>query len=318
MHALEDPLAKHLAAQGVIVLDGALATELERRGLALRDPLWSAKVLIEHPRAISDVHRSYFEAGADVATTASYQATIQGFAQRGLSRQRATELLQLSVRLACEARDDFWADVERRAGRVRPLVAASIGSYGAFLADGSEFRGDYSIGEPELVEFHRERMAVLAASEADVLALETVPCLAEARALSRLLREFPGARAWLAFSCRDERHTCHGELLVDCAAELESSAQIAAIGVNCTAPRFVLPLVRELARATRKPIAVYPNSGERFDAATRAWCDAPQRVDFALHARRWYDAGARLIGGCCRTTPDDIRAIATARITGRA
>jgi homocysteine S-methyltransferase len=305
-----DPIARRLARRRVLVLDGALATELERRGFDLRDELWSAKVLLERPDAIRDVHESYFEAGADVATTASYQATFQGFARRGLSHARAAGALELSVRLACEARDEAWARAGEPRDRERPLVAASVGSYGAFLADGSEYRGDYGLSEDQLAGFHRERVALLASSGADLLAFETVPCLAEARALSRLLRELPGARAWISFSCRDERHVSHGEPIAACAAELESNEQIVAIGVNCTAPRYVPGLVAELARSTRKPIAAYPNSGERYDAAARRWVEGPARADFAGEARRWIEAGARLVGGCCRTTPADIAAIA--------
>jgi homocysteine S-methyltransferase len=305
VRAIERWIERH----GAIVLDGALATELERRGFDLRDPLWSARVLVERPEAIRDVHRAYFEAGADVATTASYQATFQGFEKRGISRERARELLLSSVELAREARDQ----AERagaRPGRPRALIAASVGSYGAYLADGSEFRGDYGLAEDELARFHRERITVLASSDADLLAFETIPCLVEARALVRVLREHPNASAWLSFSCRDGLRTSNGEPIAECAAELERCDQIAAVGVNCTAPRHLPSLLTELARATRKPLVVYPNSGERFDPATRSWCDLREPFDFAAAASSWYDAGARLIGGCCRTTPNDIHAVA--------
>lgn len=308
MERCEPRIEQWIERHGAIVLDGALATELERRGFDLRDPLWSARVLLERPDAIRDVHRAYFEAGADVATTASYQATFQGFAKRGLSAERARELLLLSVRLAREARDDSER-AGARAGRPRALIAASVGSYGAYLADGSEFRGDYSLGVDELAEFHRERIAVLASSEADLLAFETIPCLAEARALARVLREHPNASAWIAFSCRDGLQTSRGEPIVECAAELDRCEQIAAIGVNCTAPGHLPSLLAELARATRKPRIVYPNSGERFDAAARSWREPSEPLDFGSAAVSWHAAGARLIGGCCRTTPDDIRAV---------
>jgi homocysteine S-methyltransferase len=304
-----DPLAELLARTRVAVLDGALATELERRGFELRDELWSAKVLLEHPEAIRAVHDDYLAAGADILTTASYQATLQGFARRGLRPPEAREALLASVRIACAARDELWSDPAHRKGRVRPLVAASIGSYGAFLADGSEFRGEYAIGARELAEFHRERLAMLASSEADVLAFETIPCLDEALVLSELLRGHPGAFAWLAFSCRDDERTSHGERIEDCAAALESNAQLAAIGVNCTAPRFLESLVTRLASATSKPIVVYPNSGETWDRATRSWHGPHGPLDFANEARKWIAAGARIVGGCCRTTPREIRAL---------
>ncbi len=303
------PLEHALAARGTLVLDGALATELERRGFDLNDPLWSARVLLDAPDAIRAVHRDYFEAGADIATSASYQATFQGFAARGLSRASAREMLLLSVRLACEARDEFCAKAPTRA---RPLVAASIGSYGAYLADGGEYLGDFALDENALVAFHRERVEVLAASAADVLAFETIPCLAEARALARLASEVAHKEAWLSFSCRDARTNSNGESIAACMAELDASAALTAVGVNCTAPHLIAELVREIASSTRKPIVVYPNSGERYDASTRCWSAGTERLDFAREARDWRSAGARIIGGCCRTTPDDVRALAQA------
>jgi homocysteine S-methyltransferase len=305
-----NPLTPLLARYPVLVLDGALATELERRGCDLRDPLWSAKVLIEAPDLIRQVHQDYFQAGADCATTASYQASVEGFQRRGLSHAEALELLRRSVRLAVEARDAFWRDPTHQIGRPRPLVAASVGPYGAVLADGSEYRGDYGLSEEELMNFHRPRMATLLEAGADLLACETIPCFIEARALARLLAEFPNASAWISFSAKDEAHLWHGERLAECAAWLDDQPQVAAVGVNCTAPRY-LPALIEAARAvTRKPIVVYPNSGETYDAARRAWSGVADAQAFATEARRWYASGARLIGGCCRTTPDHIRTIA--------
>lgn len=305
-----NPLAELLQQFPVLVVDGALATELERRGCDLRDPLWSAKILIEAPEIIRQVHLDYFRAGADIATTASYQATVEGFMRRGLGREESLELLRRSVRLALEARDAFWREPANRAGRPRPLVAASVGPYGAFLADGSEYRGDYRLGEAELMDFHRLRMATLLEAGADLLACETLPCFAEARALVRLLAEFPGANAWISFSARDEMHLCHGEALAECAAWLDAQSQIVAVGVNCTAPRYVPALVQAARAATSKPIVAYPNSGEIYHAENHRWEGTATCAAFAAAAERWYADGARLIGGCCRTTPDHIRALA--------
>ena len=305
-----DPIAAILQSHPLVVLDGALATELEARGCDLRDPLWSARVLLEAPELIRQVHADYFAAGADVAITASYQATFAGFARRGLDAQRAAELMRLAVRLAAEARDAFWADEANRAGRPRPLVAASVGPYGAFLADGSEYTGDYGLSEDELVAFHRPRMAVLAGAGADLLACETIPCLAEARALARLLAEFLRQRAWLSFSARDDAHTCHGEPIGECAAWLDGCEQVLAIGVNCTAPRHIAGLVRAIRAATRKPILVYPNSGEAYLAGENAWDGPSETDDLAAQAREWHAYGAQLIGGCCRTTPAQIGSLA--------
>ena len=188
----------------VLILDGAMATELERRGCDLRDPLWSAKVLLEAPELIWRVHSDYFCAGADIAITASYQATVDGFMRRGLGREESLDLLRRSVRLALEARDAFWREPANRIGRPRPLVAASVGPYGAFLADGSEYRGDYGLSEAELMDFHRPRMTTLLEAGPDLLACETLPCFVEARALVRLLAEFPDVSAWISFSARDD------------------------------------------------------------------------------------------------------------------
>lgn len=305
-----NPIANILAAHPLLVLDGALATELEARGCDLRDPLWSARVLIEAPELIRAVHADYFAAGADCAITASYQATFAGFARRGLSEQQSAALMRLAVQLAAEARDAFWANEANRAGRPRPLVAASVGPYGAYLADGSEYSGDYELSEDELIEFHRPRLAELVAAGPDLLACETIPCMAEARALVRLLAEFPEQRAWVSFSARDGAHTCHGEPIGACAAWLDQCPQVVAIGVNCSAPRHIADLVRAIRAATHKPIVVYPNSGERYSAAENAWDGRGEADDLAQQARLWQACGAQLIGGCCRTTPAQIRALA--------
>lgn len=305
-----DPIAAILRDFPLVVLDGALATELERRGCDLRDPLWSAKVLIEAPQLIRQVHADYFAAGADVAITASYQASFAGFARRGIGHEQAARLMARSVELAAEARDAFWAEPANRAGRPRPLVAASIGPYGAFLHDGSEYRGDYELSEEELIAFHRPRMAALVAAGADLLACETIPCLAEARALARLLAEFPDSWAWMSFSCRDGAHVSHGEPIAACAALLEPHPQVVAVGVNCTAPEHIVDLVTVTRMATTKPIVVYPNSGERWLAEEGCWVGDGSDATFSSQARAWYAAGARLIGGCCRTTPAHIREVA--------
>ena len=293
----------------LLILDGALATELERRGADLNDPLWSAKLLIEQPDLIRQVHLDYFLAGADVATTASYQATFESFARRGYDHAAAAALMADSVRLAIEARDAFWSEPANRVGRIRPLVAASVGPYGAMLADGSEYRGHYGLTEEQLMDFHRPRLQVLLQTGADLLACETIPCLAEARALACLLTEFPGAAAWISFSCCDGLHNSQGELLSDCVDALDAYAQVLAVGVNCTAPEYIDSLVEQAQAHTRKPVLVYPNSSEHYDATHKQWHGNPSASHFAEQARGWHARGARLIGGCCRTSPEDIAAV---------
>ena len=305
-----NPIASILDLQPALVIDGALATELERRGCDLKDSLWSAKILLEQPEQIKQVHYDYFKAGADCAITASYQATIAGFAKRGLSEAEAVALMKKSVTLAKEARDEFWAVEANRTGRVKPFVAASVGPYGAYLANGEEYTGNYGLTEKELMDFHRPRMRALIEAGADLLACETIPCLIEAQALVKLLGEFQSVHAWISFSCRDEAHVCEGDRFEDCIRQIEASPFVDAVGVNCTSPRFIPALIREAKKATQKPVLVYPNSGETYDAAKSDWDGHRIYESFGEEAKEWYNAGARLIGGCCRTTPEDIQAIA--------
>jgi len=286
-----------------------MATELERRGADLDDPLWSAKCLLESPDLIRGVHLDYFRAGADVATTVTYQATFAGFAQRGIDGAAAAALMREAVALAVAARDEFWAAEPADTGRLRPLVAASVGPYGAMLADGSEYRGHYALSDRALRAFHRPRLRVLAESGADLLACETLPCLREALILAQLLDEFPAMSAWISFSCRDGSRNCEGDDVGACAAALHRFPQIAALGVNCTRPEYLGSLLRQMRRGTDKPLIAYPNSGERYDAAAKAWLGSADDQPFADRARAWFEAGARIIGGCCRTTPQDIKAI---------
>jgi homocysteine S-methyltransferase len=306
-----NPIESILDCYPLLVIDGALATELQRRGYDLNDELWSAKILLEQPEAIKQLHYDYFISGADCAITASYQATIEGFSQRGLTEPEAITLLQKSVTLALQARDEFWEDESNRVGRSKPIVAASVGPYGAFLADGSEYRGEYGLTERELMDFHRPRMQALIEAGADLLACETIPCLIEAKALVNLLDEFGGIQAWISFSCRDDEHVSEGQKLEDCIRLVESSPFVAAAGVNCTSPKYITALIREARKATTKPVLVYPNSGEKYDAARHDWDGQPVYASFGDEAKEWYKAGARLIGGCCRTSPQDIHEIAS-------
>jgi homocysteine S-methyltransferase len=310
-----DPLEpSRFAAGGTLLLDGGLATQLEAQGHDLSDRLWSARLLAEAPAAIVAAHLAYFQAGARVATTASYQATFEGFAARGVGHERAAALLARSVALASIARNRYRA--ERSAAgwpQTLPLyVAASIGPYGAMLADGSEYRGRYGRSVVELAAFHRDRLQVLAATDADVLAIETIPEVAEAEAFARLLEATPRARAWVAFTCRDAGHLRSGAPIEAAVAAVARSPGVGAVGVNCTAPEHIEGLVTRIRAVTAKPIVVYPNSGEGWDATTRRW-HGPEtaRVDAAALAR-WRAAGASLIGGCCRVTPAQIAGLAAA------
>jgi homocysteine S-methyltransferase len=284
----------------VLIGDGGLATELEARGHDLSDPLWSAKLLAEAPQEIVAVHAAYFRAGASIATTASYQASFEGFAARGIGRREAGVLLRRSVELAKTARDEARAD-----GLADDLcVAASVGPYGAALADGSEYRGRYGLSSAALMRWHQPRLEILAAAGADVLALETVPDVDEAEALVNLVRSL-GVPAWLSYTI-DGTRTRAGQPLAEAFAVAAGVDEIVAIGVNCCTPDDVLPAIRSA--NIGKPVIVYPNSGERWDG--RAWTGP--RTFSAQLAPQWVAAGARVIGGCCRVGPGDIAELARA------
>lgn len=301
-----NPLKHFIERQGLLILDGGLSTGLEAHGHNLDDPLWSARLLIEQPEAIRQVHLDYLEAGADCITTSSYQASLEGFAARGLSDAQGRDLLRLSTRLATEARDRFWSQASNRRGRLRPLVAASIGPYGAFLADGSEYSGEYSIDDDELYAFHRDRWHILADSPADLLACETLPSFKEAQVLLRLLEESPGKWAWLSFSCGDSHHLWDGTPLGEAVDACSASPGIAAVGINCTAPQLIPRLIDQASCSTNIPIIVYPNSGETYDPAKKRWISRPSVQTWAKQGQVWADLGAKAIGGCCQIGPSGI------------
>ena len=288
--------------RGSLVLDGGLATELERRGADLRDPLWSARILLEDPDLIRKVHAEYFAAGADVAISASYQASFRGFADRGMSHERAAELMRRSVDLAREAAD--------AAGSGR-IVAASVGPYGAVLADGSEYDGRYGLTVQALIDFHRPRIEALLEAGPDLLAIETIPSLVETEALVRILEALPGVAAWISFSCYDGEHISDGTPFAHAAALASSIGGVVAVGVNCSPPVHVPALLSSAHVGT--PLLAYPNLGSTWDAEAKSWIVEGPRPDLGAAAAGWRAAGARIVGGCCGTTPEDIRAIAAGR-----
>jgi homocysteine S-methyltransferase len=296
------------------VLDGGMASELEFLGADISGPLWSAHILEDAPEKIIAVHRSYLEAGADILLTASYQVSRKGYAEFGLDPSRADAALLRSVDLARGAREEF-ARIDIDAGR-EVLVAASLGPYGAALHNGAEYHGNYDRTFDNLVEFHQQRIAVLAESQADLLAFETVPSLEEAEAIGQALKPWPDLAAWFSFTCTESSaaklQVAHGELLRTCAERAASFPQTVAIGINCTQPQWLSQLIPELRAASDKPIIVYPNSGEGWDAQSRCWVQMPGSSDpeaFGRQARQWYASGADIVGGCCRTRPAHIRAI---------
>lgn len=318
---VEDLIEK---AGGSAVVDGGFATQLERHGAVINDPLWSALCLIKNPDLIKRVHLEYLEAGADILVTSSYQATLPGFLSRGLSIEEGELLLEKSVKLAVEARDSFWATLERTSGHSynRALVAASIGSYGAYLADGSEYSGCYGpdVSLDKLKDFHRRRLQVLVEAGPDLLAFETIPNKIEAQACVELLEEQNiQVPSWICFSSVDGENAPSGERFEECLDILNKSDKVYAVGINCAPPHFVEALICKFTKLTKKAIVVYPNSGEVWDGRAKRWLPSKCFGDdkFEVFATRWRDAGAKLIGGCCRTTPSTIRAISRV-LKGRA
>ena len=290
-----------------MMLDGGLATTLEAHGCDLNDALWSAKTLLDTPELIKAVHREFLDGGADCIATVSYQATVAGFAAHGYSTAESRSLIRLAAEIACEARNDYWSEHDSDDSGLKPLVAASIGPYGAFLADGSEYVGDYPLDEDGLYDFHAERWRLLADADVDVMACETIPSLLEARALVRLIDETVGCWAWVSFSCGDGQRISDGTPIIEVAQMCDAQARVAAVGVNCVSPSLVPTLVREIRRGTDKPIVVYPNSGEQYDAEEKVWIGSAEPGGWDLD--EWKAAGAELFGGCCRVMPEAIRAM---------
>jgi homocysteine S-methyltransferase len=301
------PFERFIESQGFVVLDGGLATALEAAGHRLDSALWSARLLLDAPEAIRAVHLAYLEAGADCITTASYQASFEGFEAAGLDDREAESLLRRSVDIARTAGDAFWAEPSNRAGRLRPIVAASAGPYGAYLADGSEYDGRYAIGRAALAAFHRRRLLVLADAGPDLVAFETIPSLAEAEVIAELLGDVRETWAWMSFTCRDGERLWDGSRVTDAVSAALAAPRLAAVGVNCTAPRHVSALVAAVRSATDLPVIVYPNSGEVYDAAARRWVGQAATEEWLASAHDWFDGGARVLGGCCRVGPQMIR-----------
>ena len=297
----------------VHVLDGGLATELEKRGHDISGKLWSAQVLLEDPGTIEQLHYDYLKAGADIIITSSYQLTFQGMKEAGYTHEQAEDALWKSVEVAVKARDRYLSEREEDPPEDRkPLIAASIGPYGAYLADGSEYTGKYGLGSPfdfmQVVHpFHLERFELLLKSNADLIAFETVPSGSECVVLDMLRREFPETPVWVSCTCRNDRELADGGALGIIVEPFgDATANVVAIGVNCTAPKFISGLIKEVHSNWSGPVVVYPNSGEGWDAEHRCWVGENDADHFAEHAREWIKAGANIIGGCCRTGPEHI------------
>ncbi len=313
MPSQRPPLHDLIARRGSVIVDGAMSTALEALGADLNDRLWSAKVLVDEPELIGRVHKNYFDAGANVAITASYQATEAGFRERGIGRDRAKALIGLSVELARKARDDYLAEHPQADARDL-LIAGAVGPYGAYLSDGSEYTGAYRLAPSEYERFHALRLEALAEAGADLLALETQPRMDEIEALVGMAVE-RGMPMWVTCTLGPDGTTlADGTPLSVLAQRLDKEEGVEALGINCVAREKVERALEILGANTGKPLIVYPNSGETYDAATKTWrhpvSGSGGSKGWESFVPLWKRKGALCIGGCCRTLPADIMEIA--------
>lgn len=302
-----------LDKNGIMVIDGSMATALEALGAHTNSKLWTAAALADQPELVKQVHLDYFRAGADCGITCSYQATIPGLTEHGYTLEEAEKLIADSVRLFIEARDEWWEEEGRDAGRAYPVCLAGIGPYGAYLADGSEYKGNYGVSNETLYDFHRRRMEILAEAGADVMLIETQPSLNEALIEAEIAEDL-GVDYWISFSCRDGLRINEGDLIRDCAAKLsEGHPRLKMIGVNCSKPEYIVSLIHEIRNATDIPVGVYPNSGLIYDPATKTWSKPEGVLDFEAYALDYMKAGASAVGGCCTTDASHIKQVTEVR-----
>ena len=285
-----------------LVLDGAMGTELERAGAAVAGhPLWSALALLKWPKAVRDIHLAYAQAGADILTTATYQASLPGLRNLGLNEAEATNYIDSGVALAAQAIEAH----QEAGGSHTPLIAASIGPYGAYLANRSEYSGDYGVSSAALYEFHAPRMDILANSDADILACETIPSLAEGEILVDLLSGVPEKPAWVSFSCKDGLQTSHGEDIQKCVDLCTDHSHIWA-GVNCIRPELANSLLETTQNHKQGLRVVYSN--REFSPPSKGGSGCPNQSIKSL-AATWVQADVHVVGGCCGTSPDLVRTL---------
>lgn len=313
-----------------LIKDGGLATEIEKQGTRLGGKLWSAKILADDPRIIRTVHRDYLKAGADIILTASYQASMPGFKEEGYSVREAERLIKLSVTLAREAREELLSEEksgvffdaaetksrlherDTNSSRPLPLIAGSCGCYGAYLANASEYTGAYNLTEKQYIDFHRPRVELLMEAGCDFIAFETFPRADEAGAVAMMLEDYPGVKAWITFTVKNDSEISSGEP-VSAAAKAVAGKNILGAGINCSDPQHFSALIQNIHEFTDKYIVVYPNSGEIFNAGCSCWKGDSIKSIFANACVEWYGLGAKIIGGCCRIGPDEINALSDIR-----
>ncbi len=283
-----------------ILIDGGLSSELIKLNVSFDEDLWTAKLIDQDPEKIILAHQAYIKAGAQIITTASYQATCQGLTAKGYSPKQTIDILKQSVDIAIEARE--------RLSRDDVLVAASIGPYGAFLANGAEYTGDYDLSDEALYEFHLPRWKILNSTRADLFAVETLPSIAELRAISRLIKEYPNRACWVSLQCKNANQLADGTNIEVAADLLRSFDNLEAIGVNCLDPRDAITICQTLRDLSDKPIIAYPNLGNVYDGETHTWKTDEKRLDVKVY-RQLLEQGDTIIGGCCQVDADDINTL---------
>ena len=289
-----------------VVLDGAMSTPLEKLGADTNNDLWTAKALIDNEELVYEVHKMYFEAGADLIITDTYQANVQAFEKVGYSEKEARNLIKKAVKIAQKARDDY----ENRTGK-HNYIAGTIGPYGAYLANGSEYRGDYELSVEEYQQFHLPRIEELVNAEVDILAIETQPKLDEVLAILELLKEkYPQQKVYVSYTLSDDDTISDGTPLPRAIHALEDYSQVIAVGINCVKLELVEPALKNMKEITDKHLIVYPNSSAVYDPKSTTWSQPKTSATFEELIPNWYEAGARIIGGCCTTGPKEIKAVA--------
>lgn len=295
-------------ARDGIVLDGAMSDELEKQGINTNNKLWTATALINDLDKVYQAHMDYFKAGAQLVITDTYQANSQAFTASGYSQEEAEKFIQNGVKIAQKARDDF----EKETGQ-HNYVAATIGSYGAYLADGNEYRGDYDLTQAEYLDFHLPRLKAVLSQKPDLIALETQPKLDEPVAVLNWLKENQAnIPVYVSFTLKNSKQISDATSIQKAVTKINEYEQVFAIGINCVNPEIVSDALVEIGKYTNKPLVVYPNLGAVYDPEIKQWKDVEAKFDFNELATKWYDLGARLIGGCCTTGPKEIQEISQA------
>lgn len=310
---MQASLKKILEQNQIMIIDGSMSTALENLGANLNNDLWTAQTLVHQPELVKQVHINYFRAGADCGITCSYQATIPGLMKHGYTEKESEAIILRSVEIFLEARSEWWEAEGKNLGRSYPLCLGSVGPYGAYLADGSEYTGNYNIDSNGLYNFHRRRIELLHEAGADILLFETQPSIREVMIEADIAEELE-TDYWVSFSCRDGQHINEGDNISDCAKKLSDGRKyLCMIGVNCTKPEYIVSLIHELKKVSDLPIGVYPNSGEIYDPASKTWTHSNNSADFGSYALSYMQAGASAVGGCCTTTEKHISQVAEAR-----